>query len=147
LAKQKKKAPEKKRSSTKRSKATVKPMPGTDAAAQPNADATRRPLWDGPVEDEPETGWQYGSSAVLHPTERTGRRSTRFPGLNITATAAKLGVTKSHLAKVLSGINQPSISLALKLAEVLGTSLDVVIGLHQGRTVAPPPQSKPKKKV
>lgn len=80
---------------------------------------------DAPESDKPERG----SNAVQHDGETRGRRSKLFPDLNITATAAKLGVTKSHLAKILSGANRPSLTLAKKLADALQKDLTFVVAL------------------
>jgi hypothetical protein len=74
---------------------------------------------------------ERGELAVLHAGPARGRRSTEFPDLNITATAQRLGITKSHLAKVLSGSNRPSIELALRIADVLGKDVTYVIALYK----------------
>ena len=78
---------------------------------------------------EPEPEELYGENAVLQ--IGPGRRSRNFPKLNIGATAEKLGVTKSHLAKVLEGISRPSVELAVKVAEMLGKDLNFVVRLYK----------------
>jgi len=91
----------------------------------------RHATWERPP-DEPE--YERGEDAVLHAGATRGRRSGQFPDLNITATAARLGVTKSHLAKVLTGVNRPSIELAVRLAAALGKDVNYVIGLYKYKT-------------
>lgn len=98
--------------------------------------------WQSP-EDEPEQKPVRGESAVQHGEEPRGRRSNLFPDLNITATAERLGITKSHLAKVLKGQNRPSIELAQKIADALGKDLQFVASLFHNRSGE---TSKPKPK-
>lgn len=93
---------------------------------------TRRAPW-APLPDDEDEKPERGDSAVLHADGvKRGRRSQDFPDLNISATAEKLGVTKSYLAKVLSGYYRPSMSLALKLCDVLGKDLNYVVSLYKG---------------
>ena len=111
-----------------------------NAVAQKNKtkNVTRKPLsvdlkprlvWRMETEPEPEPVPERGDDAVQHSGVTRGRRSKLFPDLNITATADKLGITKSHLAKVLSGKNKPSFELAVKLADALGKDLLFVAAL------------------
>lgn len=85
-----------------------------------------------------------GPGAVQHEGTR-GRRSTRFPDLNIGATAERLGITKAHLAKVLGGDSRPSMALALKLANVLNKDLPFVASLYNNEEV--PANGTTKKKA
>lgn len=88
-----------------------------------------------------------GPDAVQHPkTGGRGRRSALFPDLNITATAENLGITKSHLAKILSGKSMPSMKLALKLTEVLGKDLAFVAALGHNTDRPAQEDAKPKRK-
>ena len=89
----------------------------------------RKATW--PKPSEPEYTHEYGDGAVLHRAGDLGRRSEIFPDLNITLTAEKLGVTKSHLSKVLEGVNRPSVELAVKVALMLGKDLNFVVGLYR----------------
>jgi len=93
--------------------------------------APRVAQWDRPVPLDDEEGRVRGQGAVVHAGETRGRRSRLFPDVNISATAAKLGVTKSHLAKVLSGENRPSVELAQKIAEALGVEITYVLALYR----------------
>lgn len=91
------------------------------------ADWPKPPASDYEPENEPQ---RRGERAVLHGEATRGRRSKEFPDLNITATAKALGVSKSHLAKVLAGFHRPSVSLAVRLADVLGKDVMYVIALY-----------------
>lgn len=94
--------------------------------------APRIAPWEPPPDPpEPDPGSMRGPGAVQHGGEKRGRRNPSFPDINITATAANLGITKSHLAKVLSGENKPSIDLAIALARVLGVPIEQVVGLYK----------------
>jgi DNA-binding XRE family transcriptional regulator len=99
-------------------------------------------LWD-TIEPEPDS-MPLGDGAIRHTTETRGRRSASFPQLNITDTAKQLGVTKAHLAKVLSGINRPSMKLAMDLANILGKELTFVASLY---TMEKSRTRKPVKKI
>ena len=110
-------------------KRTSDPPPIRKAKANP----MRRAPWDPPPEETDPPAEERGDDAVLHSGDTRGRRSRDFPDLNITATARRLGVTKSHLAKVLAGQNRPSIDLAMKIAEALGKDLNYVVGLYKSK--------------
>lgn len=101
--------------------------------------------WQSP-EDEAEPKPERGQAAVQHGEEQRGRRSVLFPDLNITATANRLGITKSHLAKVLKGQNRPSIELAQKIAEALGKDLQFVASLFHNKSGETAHKPKRKKK-
>jgi plasmid maintenance system antidote protein VapI len=93
----------------------------------------RKAPWPSPPEEEDEEAalTSLSPDAIVHtPSENRGRRSLRFPHLNITATARELGITKTHLSKVLSGQSRPSIKLALQLTGVLKRDLLYVISLY-----------------
>ena len=100
-----------------------------------------------PVEDELVV--ERGEKAVLHKDHQRqgrGRRSILFPDINITATADRLGITKSHLAKVLTGQNKPSFELAKKIADVLQVDLAFVALLsHNVDAVQKAPRTKRKR--
>ena len=116
----------------KKTKPPNEPIKRPSRASRPTPEHTpaRHATWERlPEQDKPEC--ERGEEAVLHVGATRGRRSDQFPDLNITATAARLGVTKSHLAKVLSGINRPSIELAVRLAAALGKDVNYVIGLYK----------------
>jgi DNA-binding XRE family transcriptional regulator len=90
---------------------------------------------------------ERGEDAVLHRDHLRrgrGRRSILFPDLNITATAERLGITKSHLAKVLTGQNKPSLALAKKLADVLNVDL-AFVALLGDNVIADEPKPPTKK--
>lgn len=113
--------------------------------AQPPAPhIPRKADWARPAEYDAEPTPLRGKGAVQHDTgaEARGRRSTRFPDLHISATAAKLGIAKSHLGKVLAGTSRPSAELTLRLAEVLGKDADYVLSLYKDRQAR---KSKPKR--
>lgn len=117
--------------STAKPAAKVTPMPtARKVAPWQRADEDDDGLTDGGEGHEVERG----ANAVLHTTDPRGRRSAAFPDINISATARRLGVTTAHLAKVLAGVNRPSIDLALKIAEALGTDLYSVIALYKSQT-------------
>jgi transcriptional regulator with XRE-family HTH domain len=105
----------------------------------------RRVPWESPEEEEEPALPPRGPDAVQHGDETRGRRSNRFPDLNISATALKLGITKAHLAKVLAGRSRPSIDLGLRLAEVLGKDLTFVASLYNNKRVAKTTHSKKRK--
>lgn len=106
----------------------------------------RRVPWDSPEEEDEPALPPRGPNAVQHTDETRGRRSNRFPDLNITASAKKLKITKAHLAKVLSGQSRPSISLAIRLAEMLGKDLTFVASLFNNEEAAKTAKPKRKKK-
>lgn len=96
----------------------------------------RKATWPKPEGYEPEpysfaSPEHYSPPAVLHKGENRGRRSKRFGPLDISKTAAKLGVTKSHLGKVLAGVSTPSAELALKLAQMMNTTTDVILSFRR----------------
>lgn len=89
-----------------------------------------------PEDEEPQTetaGPRRGDDAVLHTPDTRGRRSVRYPDVNITKTARALEITKSHLGKILAGDNRPSLVLAEKLADALGVSISDVIALYRNK--------------
>jgi hypothetical protein len=116
-----------------RNKKSNMPAPTTNQIA-PQPPMPPR-VWPRRPEPEPDFNpapiKQRGSKAILHSETTRGRRSKDFPDLNITATALQLGVSKSHLAKVLAGFHRPSITLAVRLSEVLGRSLEYVVALYK----------------
>lgn len=85
--------------------------------------------WPAIEEEDDSAKPERGPDAVQHSEETRGRRSRLFPDLHITATAAKLGITKSHLAKVLAGQNRPSLDLAKRIADALQKDLTFVVAL------------------
>ena len=72
-------------------------------------------------------------AVVLHEEggERRGRRHALAPEINITETAAKIGITKSHLSKILSGLNRPSLPVAINMSHVLGCTVEDVLKLYR----------------
>jgi DNA-binding XRE family transcriptional regulator len=101
--------------------------------------SVRTSFWDSLDEPEPDESTQpvRGPAAVQHRDGARGRRSALFPDLNITATAKELGITKSHLAKILSGRNKPSLDLAQKIADALGKDLAFVAALGHNKSRQP----------
>jgi DNA-binding XRE family transcriptional regulator len=112
------------------------------------ADSTllRRVPWESPEEEDEPALPPRGPNAVQHGDETRGRRSNRFPDLNISATAKRLGITKAHLAKVLAGRSRPSIDLGLRLAKVLNRDLTFVASLYNNQEAAQTAKPKRKKK-
>lgn len=106
-------------------------QPTTTTHSLPMASPRRPAPWPRKPELDELEPEQRGERAVLHGEATRGRRSTAFPDLNITATAKQLGVSKSHLAKVLAGFHRPSITLAIRLADVLGKDLMYVAALYK----------------
>lgn len=82
-----------------------------------------------PREDQPPL---RGPDAVQHEGETRGRRSRSFPDLNISATASRIGVSKSHLSKILAGGTRPSVDVAVRLAAAMGVDVATVIDLYHG---------------
>lgn len=58
--------------------------------------------------------------------ERRGRRNSEFPTINIRATAAKMGVTESHLSRLLTRKTRPSFRMAIKLANAFNITLEQI---------------------
>lgn len=52
------------------------------------------------------------------------RTHRRRAGLTLESLAASTGLTKSYLSKIERGLSTPSIAVALKIAEVLGTDVE-----------------------
>ncbi|SFN84920.1 addiction module antidote protein, HigA family [Formivibrio citricus] len=52
-------------------------------------------------------------------------------GVSVTDAAAKLGVTRAHLSRILNGHAGISADMALRLAACLGTSPEVWLGMQQ----------------
>ena len=113
----------------------------------PVAHVRRIAPWPRPEEADPDAKPERGDDAVQHGAETRGRRSRLFPDLNITETAKKLGITKSHLAKVLAGQNKPSLDLAKKIADALQKDLTYVVALSDNSfRQDEPAEDKPKKR-
>jgi transcriptional regulator with XRE-family HTH domain len=81
-----------------------------------------------------------GPCGVARQPGQAGRRSPRFPDINISATARQLGVTKSHLSKVLLGLHRPSMKLAMGIAAALQKDIYWVASLYK----SPVAENKPK---
>ncbi len=52
-------------------------------------------------------------------------------GIDQTALAARVGLSKSTISRIMSGLQEPKLSLALNLANVLGVSLDFLANDQQ----------------
>lgn len=84
-------------------------------------------------------------SAVLHHDgERRGRRSKSHPILNFRATAEIVGISRSHLAKILDGVNRCSLSVAVRLAEALGITPAAIDALYKPKPKLKSTKSKTK---
>jgi plasmid maintenance system antidote protein VapI len=111
-----------------RRKAATSTKRRTAAAPQ-----VRKATWQRPADYDEIPQPTRGRHAVQHGGEQRGRRSAKFPDLNISATADRLGITKSHLGKVLAGTSRPSAELILRLAEVLDQDANYVLSLYKSR--------------
>ena len=52
-------------------------------------------------------------------------------GISVTDAAAKLGITRAHLSRILNGHAGISADMALRLSDGLGTSPEVWLGMQQ----------------
>lgn len=101
------------------------------------------------IEPEPEDEVDaalLGELGVQRAGSTRGRRSLQFPDVNISATARKLGITKSHLSKVLLGVHRPSMDLAIAIADALGKDLYWVASLYKKESRETKSESRPRKK-
>lgn len=56
---------------------------------------------------------------------------TRFPAINVSATAEAYGISKSQLARLLNGQNQPSMRSLQLLAGILGKTVEEVVEIYE----------------
>lgn len=91
----------------------------------------KKVVWNIPLEDEDIEELTVTDDSVIRAADTRGRKSERFPTVNLTTVAKQVGCTRSHLSKILLGQNRPSIDLAEKIAIVLGRDVNWVASLYK----------------
>jgi hypothetical protein len=61
---------------------------------------------------------KHAKKRVGFHNKRGGRRSSKWPDVNLTVVAEEVGISPSHLSNIMSGVCKPSWEVGLKLAEV-----------------------------
>jgi transcriptional regulator with XRE-family HTH domain len=60
-----------------------------------------------------------------------GRRSEQFPDIHMGAVAERVGMSRAYLSAIINGGRRPSMDLAIKIAEVLGITVENVAAMYK----------------
>jgi transcriptional regulator with XRE-family HTH domain len=60
----------------------------------------------------------------------SGRRPPNYPDLNFQAIGAALGISPTHVGRILNGVSRPSMRVAERLAVLMGWSIDQINKLY-----------------
>ncbi len=74
------------------------------------------------------------SGAVYRQPSDRGPRHGRYPELNITETAARYGMSKSQLSRLLNGDNRPGITNLRILAQILDKPVEEVMRMYEQKS-------------
>lgn len=67
-------------------------------------------------------------------TSARGQKPRNYPELNFQALSASLGITPTYVGRIMNGVSRPSMSVARRLANLLGWTLDQVDQLYANKT-------------
>jgi hypothetical protein len=79
-----------------------------------------------------------------------GRVSNLAPDIYVKAVAEKVGVTVTHMSRIITGQSRPGMGIAIKLADLAKCSVDDVLAIYNARVEAmtnsthSPPASPPR---